>query len=99
MSSTSSSGSGRSAPIFAAIEELLQKKMFSVAHDYMQLVLREDAVEPPESHILQMSEERDALRRFLQEYGPLGRLCMEERGQSRTLEHIYNLFAGGRQSG
>lgn len=81
-------------PIFAAIEELLQKKMFSVAHDYMQLVLREDAVEPPESHILQMSEERDALRRFLQEYGPLGRLCMEERGQSRTLEHIYNLFAG-----
>ena len=81
-------------PIFADIEVLLQKKMFSVAHDYMQRVLREDAWESPEGGTLQMSEERDALRRFLREYGPLSRLCTDERGQSRTLEHIYNTFAG-----
>ena len=81
-------------PMFDKVEQLLQEKMFSVAHNYMQLVVREDITVPPESNTLQKDPGSDHLRRFLSDYAPLSRLCVEERGQSRTLEHIYNQFAG-----
>ena len=81
-------------PIFDTIETLLQKKMFSVAHDYMQLVLREGVTQPPESALLQNGEESDYFRRFLGEYRGLYQRCTREKGQGRTLEYIYTEYAG-----
>lgn len=82
-------------PMFEKIEQLLQDKMFSVAHDYMQLVAKEDVTVPPESNVLRKAPEQDHLHRFLFErYAPLNRLCTGEGSQGRTLEHIYNQFAG-----
>lgn len=82
-------------PMFDKIEQLLQDKMFSVAHDYMQLMVKENITVPPESNLLQKPPEQDHLRRFLQEqYAPLNRLCTGDGSQGRTLEHIYNQFAG-----
>ena len=82
-------------PMFDKIEQLLQEKMFSVAHDYMQLVSKENITVPPESHVLQKAPENDQLYRFLHDqYTHLFRLCTEDGSHGRTLEHIYNRFAG-----
>ena len=81
-------------PMFDKIEELMGQKMFSVAHDYMQLVLREGVTRPPESVMLQNGEEKDYFRQFLQEYPRLIRRCTGDRGQGRTLEYIYGEYAG-----
>lgn len=81
--------------MFDKIEQLLQEKRFSVAHDYMQLVAKENITVPPESHVLQKAPEQDQLYRFLHDqYAHFLHLCTGEGSQGRTLEHIYNRFAG-----
>lgn len=58
-------------PLFQDIERLLKQKMFSVAHDYIQLAKKENITEAPQGNILQQPLEKDNLRRFLEQYSNL----------------------------
>lgn len=75
-------------PIFDDIERLLNDKMFSVAHDYMQLVRNEHITQAPEGNVLQQSKEEDNLLRFLSAYSTLQRRSAERNDK----EPLYNLF-------
>lgn len=75
-------------PIFEDIEQLLNDKMFSVAHDYMQLVIKEHITQAPEGNMLQQPREEDNLLRFLGAYAGLQRRSAE-RGDK---EPLYSLF-------
>lgn len=75
-------------PIFEDIERLLNEKMFSVAHDYMQLVLKEHITQAPEGNVLQQPKEGDNLQRFLAAYSTLQRRSAERNDK----EPLYSLF-------
>ncbi len=75
-------------PVFEDIERLLNDKMFSVAHDYMQLVLKEHITQAPEGNVLQRSREEDNLLRFLDAYNTLQHRSAERNDK----ETLYNLF-------
>ena len=47
------------------------QKMFSVAHDYIQLAMKEHITEAPQGNDLQQPLEKDGLRRFLDAYNSL----------------------------
>lgn len=75
-------------PIFEDIERLLNDKMFSVAHDYMQLVRSEHITQAPEGNVLQQPREEDNLLRFLGAYSTLQRRSAEYNDR----ESLYSLF-------
>lgn len=75
-------------PIFENIERLLNDKMFSVAHDYMQLVRSEHITQAPEGNVLQQPKEEDNLLRFLGAYSTLQRRSAERNDK----ESLYSLF-------
>ena len=75
-------------PVFEDIERLLNDKMFSVAHDYMQLVRSEHITQAPEGNMLQQPKEEDNLLRFLSAYSTLQRRSAERSDK----ESLYSLF-------
>lgn len=81
-------------PIFDDIERLLNGKMFSVAHDYMQLVIKEHITQTPEGHMLQQPKEEDNLLRFLSAYNSLQRRSAE-RGDKETLYSLFKSLSSG----
>ncbi len=78
-------------PLFQDIERLLKQKMFSVAHDYIQLAKKENITEAPQGNILQQPREKDNLRSpemFMGRDAQLGAIVHS--GQA-------NIIYGGRQ--
>lgn len=81
-------------PLFQDIERLLKQKMFSVAHDYIQLAKKENITEAPQGNILQQPLEKDNLRRFLDQYNALQHRSAESDDREPLHELARSLYGG-----
>lgn len=66
-------------PLFQDIERMLKQKMFSVAHDYIQLAIKENITEAPQGNDLQRPLGKDGLHRFLEAYNTLQHRSAEKK--------------------
>jgi len=81
-------------PLFQDIERLLKQKMFSVAHDYIQLAKKENITEAPQGDILQQPREKDNLRRFLDQYNILQHRSAEQNDREPLYDVARSLYGG-----
>lgn len=79
-------------PLFEDIERLLKQKMFSVAHDYIQLAKKENITEAPQGNILQQPWEKDSLRRFLEQYTNLQHRSAEKDDREPLFDLARSLY-------
>lgn len=81
-------------PLFQDIERLLKQKMFSVAHDYIQLAVKENITEAPQGNDLQRPAEKDGLRLFLDAYGTLQHRSAEKNDREPLSSLARSLSSG-----